>query len=71
MELAKAHAVIIMPDGSTQRPVRGRSREELEAYCATSGATIVAIHPSLEEAEKAVDAMNEWAPDLPNWLLGK
>lgn len=61
-----------MPDGSRQIwPVRGRSVEELDAFCATCGAAVVAVHPSLEEAEKAVDAMNEWTPDLPDWLLGK
>jgi hypothetical protein len=65
----KEHAVILMPDGRPQIwPVRGRSLEELESFCATCGAAVLAIHPTLEEAARAVSAMNEWAPDLPDWL---
>ena len=73
MEVSKPHAVILMPGGVTQIwPVRGRSREELEAYYATCGAAVVSVHPSLEEAEQSVAAaMDEWTPDLPNWLLEK
>jgi hypothetical protein len=72
MHDSKEHAVIVMPDGRPQIwPVRGKSLQELEAFCATSGAAVLAIHPTLEEAAKALSAMDEWTPDLPNWLTSR
>ncbi len=49
------HAVILMPghDGPQVWPTRGRSLQEFEAFCATCGATVVRIYPTLEEAKKA------------------
>ena len=45
-------AIVVMPDGGPPRvwPTRGRSKESFEAYCATSGTTVLRAYPSLEEA---------------------
>jgi hypothetical protein len=60
MRVSQKHAVILMSDGRPQIwPARGRSIEELEAFCATCGATVLDVYPSLEDAEEAVNAMDD------------
>jgi len=51
------HAVIMMPGNDRPQvwPTRGRSLPEFEAFCATCGATVVQIFPTLEEAKNAAN----------------
>ena len=53
------HAVIVMSGGGSPElwPTRGRAIAELEAFCATCGASVIAIYPNLAEAAKAAEAM--------------
>jgi hypothetical protein len=54
----ESYAVILMADSEAQVwPCRGRSREELEAFCATCGAAVVDLYPRLEDAVQAAEGM--------------
>lgn len=49
---AEGYAIVMMPGGGPPRvwPTRTRGKESFEAYCATFGASVIRVYPSLEDA---------------------
>jgi hypothetical protein len=63
MRSSEEYALVMMAGDSHPQilPTRGRGIEELEAFCATFGAAVLEVYPSMQEAiEAAKETDEDW-----------